>query len=162
MGLDDRDYMRNPGSQPASSGGGKGKGKGFSLDSGLLIGILLIAIAFAALIAKGFRSEPERDGYLEQLSPFESPLDPQFNGGYPQLDVNTATQEELLLLPWMTERIADGIIERRERSPFLLTDELFEVRGIGEINIEMFRLYLYGFEDAPKPRVEAPVDIPDA
>jgi DNA uptake protein ComE-like DNA-binding protein len=107
MGLDDRDYMRNPGSQPGSSGERGGNGQGFS-------------------------------------------------------DVNTATQEELLLLPWMTERIADGIIERRERSPFLLTDELFEVRGIGSINIAMFRLYLYGFEDAQKPRVEVPVDIPDA
>lgn len=156
MGLDDRDYTRAGGSEsgsPQSQGGGKR----FSLDRGLFIGILLVALGFGALIAMGFRSKP-KDPFLEQLSPY----DPQFNPAYPQLDVNVATYDEFLKLPWMTERIADGIIARREKTPFRLTEELFEVRGIGEINIEMFRLYLYGFEDAPKPRIEGPVDIPDA
>ena len=64
----------------------------------------------------------------------------------------------------MSDKIADGIIARRKKEPFRLTEELLEVPGVGELNYEMFRLYLYGFEDAPKPRPmeERPLGIPDA
>lgn len=153
MGLEDRDYMHTPGNQAGSGGG-------FTFDSGLLLGIVLIGLGFGALIFMGFKSKMDEDNYLAELAYY----DPEFNGGYPHFNVNTATRDELTLLPWMSDKIADGIITRREKEPFRLTEELLEVPGVGELNYEMFRLYLYGFEDSPKPRPmeERPLGIPDA
>ncbi len=147
MGLDDRDYMRRPENR---------SGPRWNLDRGLILGIVLIGIALSVLIVKGF-NRPQPDAY-EAFGEMAS-YHPYFNGGYVPLDVNTASREDLLLLPMVSARIADGIIARR---PFKLTEELLEVRGIGELNLEIISMYLYGFEDAPEPRPIKPPGIPDA
>lgn len=127
------------------------------VDGGLLLGIALIGLGLGALIVKGFDRPEARDLY-EQYSDLAY-FDPYSNGGYAPVDVNTASREDLLLHPMISERIADGIIAGR---PFRLTEDLLEVRGIGELNIEILSTYLYGFEDQPEPRPVKPPGIPDA
>lgn len=150
--------MGSDGGQPPGKGpGGKGGGGGgFNLDSGLLLGIALVAVGLAALIMRGFQSGDSFDLQLDELAFYES----VYHGGYPQLNVNTASREELLLLkPWISEGIADGIIEQR---PFKMSAELLEVKGVEELDLEMLRMYLYGFEDLPQPKPQRPLGIPDA
>ena len=154
MGIHDRDYMRDPqpSGQPsaragkASSGGGGGWRP--SMDTGLILGIVLVALGFSALIIKGFNDQRKRDEMLAELAS----VDPYYNGGYPHYDISTVTEAQLVELPMMTPEIAAGIIKRREEKPFRLTEDLLEIRGVGNLNLEMFRMYLFGFEDAPEPR----------
>ena len=52
--------------------------------------------------------------------------------GFP-IDINTATREELLLLPGVGPKTADRIIETRaEMRGFKRIEDLMEVKGIGE------------------------------
>lgn len=154
MGLDNRDETRRPEREPVRSGR-RPATRLLGLDTGLLLGIALVGIGLAALLLKGFeRSEPPNP--YDTLAAYDS----LYSSVYAPVDVNTATREELLLFrPWISERIADGIIERR---PFRLVEELLEVKGVGEVNIEIISMYLYGFEDQPEPRPIKPPDIPDA
>tara|TARA_B100000519_G_scaffold199661_1_gene211333 strand:- start:265 stop:762 length:498 start_codon:yes stop_codon:yes gene_type:complete len=165
MGIHDRDYMRDsppprrprPGRRPAPGG----RTSPFpGLDSGLILGIALVAIGFSALIIKGWKAQRDRSEMMAELAEF----DPYFNGGFPQYNIHTVTEAQLAELPMMTPDIARGIVERRAREPFKLTEELREVRGIEDLNLEMFRMYLFGFEDAPEPRKfsDPPPRPPDA
>lgn len=153
MGLYDRDYMRDPGP------GGPRRPRersGIGLDSGLLIGILLVGIGVAALIFKGFESDDDPYSDLDEF---------YLESGYPTVsfDINTASREDLMLIPMMSERIVDGIIERRDQEPFKLSEELLDVKGVGEMNLEILLMHLYGFEDAKEPRQPRRLPgIPDA
>ncbi len=130
------------------------------MDNGLIIGIVLVALGFSALIIRGFKDQREKDEMLAELASF----DPFYNGGYPQYHIESVTEAQLVELPMMTPKIAAAIIKRREEKPFRLTEELLEIRGVGNINLEMFRMYLFGFEDAPEPRHldDRPPGPPDA
>lgn len=55
------------------------------------------------------------------------------------LHVNTASREELAALPGISEKIADGIIEAREKSPFFFVEDLKVVDGIGDRRVEALR-----------------------
>jgi competence ComEA-like helix-hairpin-helix protein len=52
------------------------------------------------------------------------------------INVNTATRDELMTLPGVGEVTADRIIEYRENKPFESTEELIEIKGIGEAKLE--------------------------
>lgn len=162
MGIHDRDYMRDP--QPSgrrSAEAGKSRGGGWrpSMDSGLILAIVLVALGFSALIINGFNSQRKKDEMLAELAS----MDPFRNGGYPQYHINTVTEAQLAELPMMTAEIAAGIIKRRDEKPFQLTEELLEIRGVGNLNLEMFKMYLFGFEDSPEPRRldDRPLGPPD-
>ena len=56
------------------------------------------------------------------------------------LNVNTATAEQLEMLPGIGEAKARAILETREaRGGFKSVDELLEVRGIGEAALDKIR-----------------------
>ena len=165
MGIHDRDYMRDspssgrPQSGSPASRGGRARSLP-SLDSGLILAIALVAIGFSALIIIGWKAQRDRSAMIAELANF----DPYFNGGFPQYNIHTVTEAQLVELPMMTPDIARGIVERRAREPFKLTEDFREVRGIEDLNLEMFRMYLFGFEDAPEPRKfpDPPPRPPDA
>lgn len=56
------------------------------------------------------------------------------------VDINAAGREELATLPGIGEKLADRIVEYREKhGPFSAIDELTNVSGIGEGKLEALR-----------------------
>ena len=56
--------------------------------------------------------------------------------GHGRINVNTATYEELRMLPGISVELARNIIEYREvNGPFNTIDELINVRGMNETNL---------------------------
>ena len=69
-----------------------------------------------------------------------------------KVDVNRATAAELVTVPGIGERLAQAIIELRERrGSFTKIEDLLEVRGIGEKNLAHFGEYLMVAQQAPAP-----------
>jgi competence protein ComEA len=59
------------------------------------------------------------------------------------VNINTATQEQLMLLPRVGSTVAERIIEFREANgPFKKTTDILQVRGIGDASFELLRPYL--------------------
>jgi competence protein ComEA len=59
------------------------------------------------------------------------------------VNVNTATLEELQLLPGVGESRARAMIEtRKQRGGFKSVDDLLEVKGIGTASLEKLRPYV--------------------
>lgn len=49
-----------------------------------------------------------------------------------QVNINTATKEELVTLKYVGDKIADRIIEYRESQPFEKPEDIMNVKGIGD------------------------------
>lgn len=58
------------------------------------------------------------------------------------VNVNTATAEQLALLPGVGPSRAQSIIEARQRRPFRRVNELIRVRGIGRATLQRLRPYV--------------------
>ncbi|MEE9608395.1 MAG: ComEA family DNA-binding protein [Myxococcota bacterium] len=59
------------------------------------------------------------------------------------VNVNTATVEELQLLPGIGQARASALIsERKQRGGFKTVEELIEVKGIGETGLQRLRPYV--------------------
>jgi competence protein ComEA len=59
------------------------------------------------------------------------------------VNLNTATAEELMLLPGVGEARARAVIEaRKRRGGFQKVEDLLEVKGIGEAGLEKLRPHL--------------------
>lgn len=83
---------------------------------------LAAILAFAALIAAALPAVAEDKGVV---------------------NVNTATAEQLSLLPRVGPAIAQRIVEFREQNgPFKSADQLLLVRGIGEATFELMKPYI--------------------
>lgn len=63
--------------------------------------------------------------------------------GHGQINVNTASSEELQLLPGIGESTAQNIIEFRDANgPFSSLDDLVKVKGIGETKLNKIRDFI--------------------
>ncbi|HLW29563.1 MAG TPA: phospholipase D-like domain-containing protein [Brumimicrobium sp.] len=64
------------------------------------------------------------------------------------LNINTATKEELMLIPSIGPKTAETIVDYREKhDDFTNLEELLEIRGIGAATLEKLRTYLVIGED---------------
>lgn len=64
------------------------------------------------------------------------------------IDVNTASEEELMMLPNVAETTAERIIRERENGLFKSpADFLKRVKGLGEKKFETMKQYLTGWEE---------------
>ncbi|MEO2000670.1 MAG: helix-hairpin-helix domain-containing protein [Pirellulales bacterium] len=64
------------------------------------------------------------------------------------LDINTAPQTELSLLPGIGPTMASRIIEiRQQRGPFKSVDDLIHVPGIGKITLQEMRPFIRTITD---------------
>jgi competence protein ComEA len=59
-----------------------------------------------------------------------------------KLDLNSASLNELLLVPHMRRKIASAIIERRREKEWEKIDDLIEIRGVGAKTVQKLRDYL--------------------
>jgi len=60
-----------------------------------------------------------------------------------KVNINTATASQLSELPGVGEKLAARIIEfRQKQGPFKSTQELMNVKGIGEKNLQKLQPYL--------------------
>lgn len=57
----------------------------------------------------------------------------------PKINVNTASEAELIKLPGIGPAKAKAIVEHRQQSPFKTVDDLKDVRGIGDATVENLR-----------------------
>jgi competence protein ComEA len=70
----------------------------------------------------------------------------------PRIDVNRATAAELVRVPGIGERLAQAIVDLREkRGSFTKLEDLLEVRGIGERNLAMLADHLTVAKVQPPP-----------
>ena len=59
-----------------------------------------------------------------------------------KLDLNSASLDELLLIPQMRHEIAASIVERRRKKAWEQVDDLIEIRGVGPKTAQKFRDYV--------------------
>jgi len=59
-----------------------------------------------------------------------------------KVNINTATVEQLTTLPGVGPRLAARVIEYRQKTPFRSTQELMNVKGIGEKNFAKIGAWL--------------------
>lgn len=96
-----------------------------------LVLIFLISVLLAGTV---WRHASRRYPYLGQIGGVMDRPVPYF-----RIDLNTATHEELVALPYIGEYTARRIIEYREtHGPFRAVEELKRVTGIKEKNYEKF------------------------
>jgi competence protein ComEA len=67
-----------------------------------------------------------------------------------KLNVNTSSEEDLMLVPQMKSGFAAAIVDRRRRKPWQSLDELEEIPGVGPRTIEKWTNYLIGGEHETK------------
>jgi hypothetical protein len=59
-----------------------------------------------------------------------------------KLDLNTASLDDLLLIPHLRPSIAEAIVKRRSRKAWAAIEDLVEIRGVGPKTMEKLRDYL--------------------
>jgi competence protein ComEA len=67
-----------------------------------------------------------------------------------KVNLNTASAEQLTTLPGIGPKLAARIVEYRQKSPFKSTQELMNVRGVGEKNFAKIETYLTVGDASPK------------
>lgn len=68
---------------------------------------------------------------------------------YPKVDINTASLEELVSIPYIGVYTAERIIEYREqKGPFTSLEQIKTIKGIKEKNFKKFSAYLKSFSPA--------------
>jgi competence protein ComEA len=88
--------------------------------------VMLAALACAGLAQAQAPAAPQQDDRLEGV-----------------VNLNTATIEQLVLLPRVGEALAKRIVEYRTKAGgFKKVEELLQVRGIGERTFDGFKTHL--------------------
>ena len=60
-----------------------------------------------------------------------------------QIDLNTASEDELSILPGIGPTLAKRIVEyRQDNGPYTSVEELLNVHGLGKSKLEQIRLYI--------------------
>lgn len=86
------------------------------------------------LVARGLEGGPDVEvGQMEAVARLTLGI---------KLDLNTAGEEELQLVPQMKPELAAAIVERRKQKPWRSVDELVEISGVGPKTAEKWKVYL--------------------
>lgn len=103
-------------------------------------GAMLEALNLAAPLADGTQVFVPKEGASAAPVPPADAGTVAGSGDAPLINVNTATAEELDVLPGVGEVISQAIVDHRtENGPFTSVDQLVDVSGIGEVTLEKLR-----------------------
>jgi len=147
MGLSERDYMREP-EEPRFSN----------------IAATIIAVILVAFVLQIYRSRQRDlafvnlldDQFAQQFAQVDSATDRRSKlAEVSPLDINSATYEQLRLLPRITDAIASGIIDGR---PFSEIDQLDDVYGIGPKTLALIRPHVFVMATSKTDEVSVPRD----
>ncbi len=111
------------------------------------VALLAVTAAFVCILLGIFIGRNTSNSYLPLPVPgaqvdlsAEATLDRTQVG---KLDINTATQNQLMLLPGIGESIAQRIIDyRTANGPFISIEELVNISGIGDKKLDEIRDYI--------------------
>ena len=107
----------------------------------ILLGMLLVVTAVVCLSLTASGNLPP-GGYLPSID-LDAMTTQEFLQ-YASLDLNTATQEELMELYGIGEVLSQRIVASREtEGPYGSVEDLLRVKGIGPARLEMVRPYVY-------------------
>jgi comEA protein len=115
----------------------------------------LIAILLAAFIFWAWRVSLERNIKLTEVGPA---IVAEKRADWPDMrvNINTAAQFELSILPGLGPSLAERIVEHRETNgDFTSIEELSNVNGIGSALIERMRPFIAIEASQPNPRAAA-------
>ena len=105
--------------------------------------LIVLTVGFTAFISGFFFgrvTDKPKVVYSHQYSATEDSGDSFIDS---KLNINSASQEELMLLPGIGETLAKRIVEYREKiGTFTSLDQLLEVSGIGTVKLNAIIEYL--------------------
>jgi competence protein ComEA len=107
-----------------------------------IIRCLSVAAVFMLIALPVIAAEPAAP---QQQEPAKAPAQPakKAPGLEGQININTATAEQLVLLPGVGKKTADAIIEfRTKNGNFKAVDDIAKVKGIGPKKLEKIKGYL--------------------
>lgn len=120
----------------------------FMLGFLMMTSIPLPAIAQTATADSAATVEEDIERALESFDPDDADLSPEELAQYltdlaaAPVNINAAGVHELLGLPGINIRLAQGIVDYRRQKPFETIEELLEVRGLGPATLERMRAYI--------------------
>lgn len=116
---------------------------------GMAFLLALPDVSFGQTTADTTRTvEDDIERALEDLDPEDDELNPEELAQFlidlanNPANINTASLDELIPIPGLNIRLAQGIIQYRRTKPFETVDELLEVGGIGPATLERVRPYV--------------------
>ena len=104
--------------------------------------VLLVTLAIGILtdvldregVDEFIPEDPDAEGF---------PLRGQVRDAFRKLDINSATPEQLVILPGIGPKRADAITDwRKKNGEFSALEDLLRVKGIGEKTLERLRPYI--------------------
>jgi competence protein ComEA len=113
----------------------------------------LLALAIAGALIGGATAEAQqrrRGARAEQAQPAAGEAAPAAAGVAGVVNLNTATEDELVRLPGIGPSKARAIIEARQRNRFRRVEDVLRVRGIGRATLRRL---------APMLRVDGPTTL---
>ena len=96
--------------------------------------VLAVIIFIGAVLEFSFKKYPELHDIVNVVDTGKL---------YPKIDVNAASVEELVSLPYIGQYTANQIIQyRQNHGPFTALEQLKNVKGIRDKNFEKFKDFL--------------------